>query len=285
VYLLLLTDARIGYKLTKINIPQVKNDSILGEAMNSLFDIAGKKAFVTGSGSGIGRGIAEGFLEAGARVVLSSRSGAAEEAAREYRAKGYDACAITADLEDASRLEPLFGKVMEALGGRIDILVNCAGTQHRAPSEYFPLEEFDRVMEVNLRCYFRLSQLAGRDMLSRGYGKIINIASMQSFFGIPLTPAYAASKGAVAQLTKVLGNEWISRGVNVNALAPGWFDTKLIKAVMEDDARSAEIMGRLPAKRWGGPRDIKGPAIFLASAASDYLAGVILPVDGGYLAR
>jgi 2-deoxy-D-gluconate 3-dehydrogenase len=217
--------------------------------MNPLFDITGKKALVTGGGSGIGRVIAEGFLEAGATVVLSSRSPAAEEAAKEYRAGGRDAWAITGDLSGSAQVERLFGKAMEALGGRIDILVNCAGTQHRAPSEFFPLEEFDRVMRVNLRCYFHLSQLAGRDMLSRGYGKIINIASMQSFFGIPLTPAYAASKGAVAQLTKVLGNEWISRGVNVNAIAPGWFDTKLIKAVMEDDMRSAEIMGRLPAKR------------------------------------
>jgi 2-deoxy-D-gluconate 3-dehydrogenase len=253
--------------------------------MANLFDIAGKKAFVTGSGSGIGRGIAEGFLEAGAAVVLSSRGSAATEAAKEYRAGGCEAYAITGDLGDSSQVESLFCRAREALGGRIDILVNCAGTQHRAPSEVFPLEEFDRVMQVNLRCYFQLCQLAARDMLARGYGKIINIASMQSFFGIPLTPAYAASKGAVAQLTKVLGNEWISRGVNVNAIAPGWFDTKLIKAVMQDDVRSAEIMGRLPAKRWGGPGDIKGPAIFLASAASDYLAGVILPVDGGYLAR
>jgi 2-deoxy-D-gluconate 3-dehydrogenase len=188
-------------------------------------------------------------------------------------------------LGDSSQVEPLFAKALEILGGQIDILVNCAGTQYRAPSENFPMEEFDRVMEVNLRCYFQLSQLAGRNMLARGYGKIINIASMQSFFGIPLTPAYAASKGAVAQLTKVLGNEWIARGVNVNAIAPGWFDTKLIKAVMEDEVRSTEIMGRLPAGRWGQSADIKGPAIFLASAASDYLAGVILPVDGGYLAR
>ena len=253
--------------------------------MNNLFDISGKKAFVTGSGTGIGRGIAEGFLEAGATVVLSSQGGAAQEAAKEYRALGYDAYAVTGDLGDSSQVEELFGKAMELLGGRIDILVNNAGTQHRAPSEVFPLHEFDRVMNVNCRSYFQLCQLAARDMLGRRYGKIINIASMQSFSGIPLTPAYAASKGAVAQMTKVLGNEWIQRGVNVNAIAPGWFDTKLIKAVMEDPVRSTEIMGRLPAKRWGKAADIKGPAIFLASSASDYLAGVILPVDGGYLAR
>ena len=253
--------------------------------MGNLFDIQGKKAFVTGSGTGIGRGIAEGFLEAGATVVLSSRTQAAEEAASEYRSRGHKAFAVTGDLGDSSRVEGIFTEALKILGGNIDILVNNAGTQHRAASEDFPLAEFDRVMNVNLRCYFQLSQLAGRIMLARGYGKIINIGSMQSFFGIPRTPAYAASKGAVAQLTKVLGNEWISRGVNVNAIAPGWFDTKLIKAVMEDEVRSAEIMGRLPAGKWGQARDIKGPAIFLASAASDYLAGVILPVDGGYLAR
>lgn len=252
---------------------------------HSLFDIAGKHAFVTGSGSGIGLGMAEGLLEAGCTVVLHSRSDSAVKEAERLRAAGYDAKAITGDLNSAEEAESLFNSALETLDGQMDILVNCAGAQYRAPGTEFPLEKFDEVMNVNLRSVFILCQCAGKHMLPRGYGKIINIASMQSFFGIPNTPAYAASKGAVAQLTKALGNEWISKGVNVNALAPGWIATKLTKAVVEDESRSKEIMGRLPAGRWGLPSDFKGPVIFLASAASDYLSGVVLPVDGGYLTR
>ena len=253
--------------------------------VHKLFDIHGKNALVTGSGSGIGLGIAEGLLEAGVTVVLHSRSDSAIREAERLKGLGYDAKAVTGDLRTAEESEAVFQKAMEILGNRMDILVNCAGAQHRAPALEFPLEKFDEVMDVNLRSVFVMCKCAGAHMLKRGYGKIINIASMQSFFGIPNTPAYAASKGAVAQLTKALGNEWIGKGVNVNAIAPGWIATKLTKAVVEDEARTKEIMGRLPAGRWGLPGDFKGPAIFLASAASDYLSGVILPVDGGYLTR
>ena len=253
--------------------------------VHKLFDIHGKNALVTGSGSGIGLGIAEGLLEAGVTVVLHSRSDSAIREAERLKGLGYDAKAVTGDLRTAEESEAVFQKAMEILGNRMDILVNCAGAQHRAPALEFPLEKFDEVMDVNLRSVFVMCKCAGAHMLKRGYGKIINIASMQSFFGIPNTPAYAASKGAVAQLTKALGNEWIGKGVNVNAIAPGWIATKLTKAVVEDEARTKEIMGRLPAGRWGLPGDFKGPAIFLASAASDYLSGVVLPVDGGYLTR
>ncbi len=252
---------------------------------HELFDIRGKRAFVTGSGSGIGLGIAEGFLEAGASVVLHSRSDLAVAEAERLRGLGYDAKAVTGNLGDADEAGAIFRQAVEALGGELDILVNCAGAQYRAPTLEFPLEKFDAVMDVNIRAAFVLSKLAAENMLPRGYGKIINIASMQSFFGIPGTPAYAASKGAIAQLTKALGNEWISKGINVNALAPGWIATKLTKAVVDDPSRTTEIMGRLPAGRWGLPSDFRGPAIFLASSASDYLSGVILPVDGGYLTR
>ncbi len=252
---------------------------------HAVFDISGKRAFVTGSGSGIGLGIAEGFLEAGAAVVLHSQSDRAVKEARRLQEQGFDAKAVTGNLTDAAEAEAVFGRALAALGGEVDILVNCAGTQYRAAALEFPLEKFDEVMDVNLRTVFLLSKLAAENMMPRGGGKIINIASMQSFFGIPGTPAYAASKGAVAQLTKALGSEWMSRGIQVNALAPGWIATKLAKAVVEDEARTREIMSRLPAGRWGVPADFRGPAIFLASAASDYLSGVILPVDGGYLAR
>lgn len=252
---------------------------------HNLFDIQGKHAFVTGSGSGIGLGMAEGLLEAGCKVVLHSRGDNAVKEAGRLQGLGYDAKAVTGDLVTAEGAEDTFRRALEELDGRIDILVNCAGAQHRDPALDFPLEKFDEVMNVNNRTVFILSKLAAANMLPRHYGKIINIASMQSFFGIPNTPAYAASKGAVAQLTKALGNEWISQGINVNALAPGWIATKLTKGVTEDPVRTKEIMGRLPAGRWGLPSDFKGPVVFLASAASDYLSGVVLPVDGGYLTR
>ena len=252
---------------------------------HALFDLRGKHALVTGSGSGIGLGMAEGLLEAGCRVVLHSRGDNALTEAQRLRGEGFDARAVTGDMAEEAEIRRVFDEALEQLDGRIDILVNCAGTQYRAPALDFPVEEFDRVMNVNNRAVFIMSKLAAENMMPRGYGKIINIASMQSFFGIPNTPAYAASKGAVAQLTKALGNEWIEKGINVNALAPGWIATKLTKGVTEDPVRTQEIMGRLPAKRWGYPSDFKGPVIFLASAASDYLSGVILPVDGGYLTR
>lgn len=252
---------------------------------HKLFDLTGKHAFVTGSGSGIGLGMAEGLLEAGCTVVLHSRGESAAAEAERLCEQGYRAHAVTGGLNDAGMVEDVFYRALDKLDGRMDILVNCAGAQHRAPAMEFPLEKFDEVMHVNNRAVFIMSRLAAANMLPRGYGKIINIASMQSFFGIPNTPAYAASKGAVAQLTKALGNEWISHGINVNALAPGWIATKLTRAVVEDPARTKEIMGRLPAGRWGRPDDFKGPVIFLASAASDYLSGAIIPVDGGYLTR
>ena len=251
----------------------------------NLFDISGKKALVTGSGNGIGLGLAEGLLEAGATVVLSSLSDSAVRAAEEFRKKGYDAHAVTGDLSSEADTRMVFEKSMELLGGRMDILVNNAGAQHREATEDFSLEAFDYVMNVNIRNIFVISQLAGRHMLERGYGKIVNIASMQSFFGTPRTPAYAASKGGIAQLTKAMGNEWLSRGININAIAPGWIETQMIKPVMEDPVRSKEVMGRIPAGRWGKPSDLKGAVIFLSSAASDYLSGVILPVDGGFLTR
>ena len=253
--------------------------------VHSLFDVTGKHALVTGSGSGIGLGMAEGLLEAGCRVVLHSHGDNAVKEAERLKALGYDAVSVTGDLETEEGAKAVFASALELLDGRIDILVNNAGAQFRSPALDFPLEEFDRVMNVNNRTVFILSKLAAENMMTRGYGKIINTASMQSFFGIPNTPAYAASKGAIAQLTKALGNEWISKGINVNALAPGWIATKLTRAVTEDPVRTKEIMGRLPAGRWGDPADFKGPVIFLASAASDYLSGAVIPIDGGYLTR
>ena len=254
--------------------------------MKMIFDeFQGKTAIVTGAASGMGLLCAQRLAENGANVILAdANEEGASRAATEIVQKGGSAVAAAVDVRFYDQVEAVARLAMERFG-RIDILVNCAGTQYRAPALDFPVEEFDRVMNVNNRAVFIMSKLAAENMMPRGYGKIINIASMQSFFGIPNTPAYAASKGAVAQLTKALGNEWIEKGINVNALAPGWIATKLTKGVTEDPVRTQEIMGRLPAKRWGYPSDFKGPVIFLASAASDYLSGVILPVDGGYLTR
>ena len=240
--------------------------------MKNLFDISGKKALVTGSGNGIGLGLAKSLLEAGASVVLSSKSNSAVLEAEKFRENGFDAHAVIGDLALDGTADIVFREALETLGGRMDILVNNAGTQYRSDVINFPIEEFDRVMNVNHRSIFVLCQLAGRHMLGRGYGKIVNIASMQSFFGIPNNPAYAASKGAVAQLTKAIGNEWIAKGVNVNAIAPGWFVSNLTKDIAADPVSRKERESRIPAGRWGTAEDLAGALIFLCSEASDYLS-------------
>ena len=171
---------------------------------------------------------------------------------------------------------------MRLLGG-IDILVNCAGIQKRHPSEEFPLSDWNKVIEINLTAVFHMCRLAGNEMLKKGKGKIINVASMLSFFGGYTVPAYAASKGGVAQLTKALSNEWAAKNINVNAIAPGYMATEMNTAIINDEKRNAAITARIPAKRWGTPEDVKGVVLFLASEASNYINGAIIPVDGGYL--
>lgn len=249
---------------------------------HNLFDITGRHALVTGSGSGIGLGMAEGLLEAGCKVVLHSHSQLAVQECSRLREKGFDVEAVTGDLSDVEDTRRVFKDALTLLDGRIDILVNCAGAQARYDVMDFPLDKFEEVMNVNNRAAFILSQLAAENMLTRNYGKIINVASMQSWFGGNRTAAYSASKGAIAQLTKSFGNELASRGISVNAIAPGWVATKLTQAVVDDQERSADIGHRIPIKRWGSPDDFKGPVIFLASAASDFLSGAVIPVDGGY---
>ena len=176
---------------------------------------------------------------------------------------------------------------MAFLEGRVDILVNGAGIQRKIKTEDFPLEQWDLVLSINLNAVFILSQLAGRKMLKQGYGKIINIASMLSFFGGDSVPAYAATKGAVAQLTKAMCNEWASRGINVNAVAPGFMDTELNRHInmQNNPERHMKIAERIPAGRWGTPEDMKYLAVFLASHASDYINGAVIPCDGGYLVK
>lgn len=252
----------------------------------SLFDVQGRRAIVTGGDRGLGHGQAEGLLEAGAKVVVMARTESKiDTAVAEWAERGMEAGGVVADLSDAASRGDAFDEAVRILGG-LDILVNTAGAQSRHPSEEFPLQDYETVMSVNATAPFDLCQRAARIFLPQGSGKIINMASMLSFFGGFTVPAYAASKGAIAQLTKAFANEWTSKGVNVNAIAPGYMATDMNVNLMGDDnPRYQEITARIPAHRWGTADDLKGITIFLASRASDYLSGAVIPVDGGYLVR
>ncbi len=253
--------------------------------MTSLFDLTGKKAIVTGGTRGLGRGIAEGLMEAGASVTIFGTGESAKTVAEEFCKKGFDCRGIIADIGDRVACKEAYDEAVEAMGG-LDILVNCAGVQSRHPSEEFPFEDWDWVINVNLNATFELCQLAGNTFIAQGHGKIINLASMLSFFGGFTVPAYAASKGGVAQLTKALSNEWSGKNIQVNAIAPGYMATDMNTALTDPaNPRYKEITDRIPAHRWGTGDDMKGAAIFLASAASDYLNGAVIPVDGGYLVK
>ena len=253
--------------------------------MTDLFDLTGKRAVVTGGTRGLGRDMAEGLMEAGASVVIFGTSDKVEDVAADFRTKGFRCQGLRVDLQDGEAREKGFFTAVELLGG-LDILVNCAGVQSRHPCEQFPLSEWNRVLEVNLTAPFVLSQLAAKEFLKKDepQGKIINVASMLSFFGGFTVPAYAASKGGVAQFTKSMCNELAGRGINVNAIAPGYMDTDLNTALTDpSNPRFAEISKRIPAHRWGTGEDLKGVTVFLASRASDYVNGAVIPVDGGYL--
>lgn len=251
----------------------------------TLFDVSGRTAIVTGGTRGLGHGMAEALLEAGAEVVVFGSGESAETVAAAFRARGLKCHGLAVDLADAAGREAGFARAVELLGGKLDILVNAAGIQRRHKSEDFPLDDWSAVIEVNLTAVFALCQLAGRVMLAEGRGKIVNVASLLSFFGGMIVPAYAASKGGITQLTKALSNEWAARGITVNALAPGYMATEMNAALIADAGRNAEISARIPTHRWGTADDMKGPLLFLASSASDYVNGAVIPVDGGYLGR
>jgi 2-dehydro-3-deoxy-D-gluconate 5-dehydrogenase len=252
--------------------------------MKTSFSIAGKKAIVTGAAKGLGRGMAEGLHEAGADLALIDVSDSIHNVAKEMGVQGARVVGIQADLSYRDQLTRSFNDAVAALGG-LDILLNNAGITRWSPAEEMSQADWDIVLEVNLSSVFLLAQLAGQVMLKQGHGKIINIASLLSFGGGYLTVGYAASKGGVAQLTKALANEWSSKGINVNAIAPGYMATEMNIPLMEDPARNKLILDRVPAGRWGLPEDLVGALIFLASPASDYIHGILIPVDGGFLAR
>jgi 2-deoxy-D-gluconate 3-dehydrogenase len=248
------------------------------------FRFDGKAALVTGASTGLGAAIAIALAEAGADVACHGNTHTPDATCASVVKAGRKAFALTGDLGDRETPRQLIENTIEHFG-QLDILVNNAGTIRRAPATEYSEEDWAMVIEVNLSSVFRLSQLAGRHMIKRGGGKILNIASLLSFQGGITVPAYAASKGGVAQLTKALANEWAAKNINVNAIAPGYMRTGNTKALQEDETRNRQILERIPAGRWGEPEDLAGAAVFLCSAASDYINGHVLLVDGGWMGR
>lgn len=250
------------------------------------FDLTGKKALVTGGTRGLGKGMAEGLMEAGAEVVICGTSEKAIETAEEFCQRGYRCHGLVMDLMQRDNLERDFDQAVELLDGRLDILVNAAGVQRRNSSEVFTKEDWDTVLAVNLTAPFVLCQLAAKRMVEQGKGKIINISSMLAFFGGQTVPAYAASKGGLSQFSKTMCNDLAAKGININCIAPGYMDTDMNAALTdENNPRFEEIRSRIPQGRWGTAEDLKGACIFLASDASDYVNGAVIPVDGGYLVK
>ena len=248
------------------------------------FKLDGTVALVTGAAAGLGQAIAIALAEAGADLACHGNTRSPEATCDAVDQLGRRALSITGDLSNPETPRALFDATIEKFG-RLDILVNNAGTIRRSPAVDYSEEDWAAVIQVNLSAVFRLSQLAGRQMIEQGKGKIINIASLLSFQGGITVPAYAASKGGVAQLTKALANEWAGKGINVNAIAPGYMRTSNTQALQQDETRNRQILERIPADRWGEPADLAGAAVFLASAASDYINGEVLVVDGGWMGR
>ena len=250
---------------------------------SELFDLGGKVALVTGANAGLGQGIALALARAGADIAVVSRQSAAETAAQ-VRELGRRCVEIRADLVSIEPIPRIVDETLSALG-RLDILVNNAGTIRRADAVDFSEQDWDDVIDVNLKSAFFLCQAAGRHFIAHGGGKIINIASMLSFQGGIRVPSYTASKSGIAGITRLLANEWGAKGINVNAIAPGYMVTDNTAPLRADAERSKAILDRIPAGRWGDASDLGGAAVFLASRASDYVNGAIIPVDGGWLAR
>ena len=251
--------------------------------MSDLFDLTGKSAIVTGASTGLGMGMTLALASAGADMVLVDHV-SSEEVALKVRGMGRRAVTLSVDLMRMGSID-LVARTAVAEFGKIDILVNNAGIIRRVPAIDFSEKDWDDVMALNAKTVFFLAQAAARDMVKRKYGKIINTASLLAFQGGITVPSYAASKGAVAQVTKALANEWAVHGINVNAIAPGYMATNNTKALREDPVRSKSILDRIPAGRWGTPDDLGGAVVFLASPGSDYVNGHVLVVDGGWLAR
>jgi 2-dehydro-3-deoxy-D-gluconate 5-dehydrogenase len=250
---------------------------------STMFSLKGKIALVTGANTGLGQGMALALAEAGADIAAAGFVPPAETEAK-VKALGRRFVSIDANLMTIEPIARVIAETLSGLGG-LDILVNNAGLIRRADSVDFSEKDWDDVMNVNIKAAFFMCQAAGRHMIAQGAGKIINVCSMLSFQGGIRVPSYTASKSGIAGITRLLACEWAGKGLNVNGIAPGYMATDNTAQLRADEARSAEILGRIPAGRWGEPADLGGAAIFLASKASDYLNGAVIPVDGGWLAR
>ena len=248
------------------------------------FTLSGKTALVTGSSKGLGAAMAIALAEAGADVVCHGNTSTPRETCEAITRLGRKAVCLQADFSQPGQAEQLFERASRS--AVIDILVNNAGTIRRSKATDYPDQDWAAVLEVNLNSVWKLSQCTGRALIEKGRpGKIVNVASLLAFQGGITVPAYAASKGAVAQLTKALANEWAAQGINVNAIAPGYMKTANTLALQQDPTRNRQILERIPAGRWGNPDDLAGAVVFLASAASDYIHGHVLVVDGGWMGR
>lgn len=257
----------------------------MNKELNSLFSLTGKVAMVTGASRGLGQAIAIGLAKAGATVICcSSLQGGTDNTQTKIKEIGGKTFGLAADLSSEAEVTQLYNDSIK-LTGQIDILINNAGAISRFPAHKYPFDEFRKIIDVNLNGLFLLCQLAGKDMLTRQAGKIINIASVLSYTGGLTVPAYTASKHAVAGLTKALANEWADGNIQVNAIAPGYFRTDNTQALQDNPERCSAIQSRIPAGKWGEPEQLVGAAVFLASTASDYVNGHVLAVDGGWMAR
>jgi len=250
----------------------------------SNFSLEGKTAIVTGASRGLGQGMAVGLAEAGADVAVVASSERIQETAEIVRSLGKKCIPIQADLGSIEPIPGIIDTVLKEFG-KIDILVNCAGIILRAPAIEVTEQDWNSVINLNQKTLFFMCQAAAKEMIKQKRGKIINVASVLSFQGGVLVPAYAASKAAVASITRSLANEWAPLGINVNAIAPGYIATEMTDDLQNNPGRSSAILSRIPQGRWGTPEDMKGAVVFLASKASDYLQAHILTVDGGWLSR
>ena len=266
-----------------MTIPLIQNNIM--QNILEKFSLAGKKAIIVGGAGDLGKAMVEAVLQAGAQAVVIDIDDRLFEICEGFKDNGYNVSPIKADISKISEIKNSYEAALQILGGKVDILINSAGIQRRYPSEDFPDEEWSKVIAINLDATFYYCKYAGNTMLENGGGKIINIASIMSYLGGITIPAYAASKGGVGQLTKALSNDWAAKGICVNAIAPGYMDTQLNVALINDKKRTEEVYNRVPMKRWGTGEDLKGLTVLLSSSASDYITGCIIPVDGGYLAR
>lgn len=253
--------------------------------MNKLFDLKGKTAIISGASRGLGQAMAVGLAEAGSDVtLLSTDVKNLEQTVTKVEKTGRTYLALTCDVTRRSHIDDAINETLKQFG-KIDILLNNAGTIRRAPAEHYTQDDWNLVIDTNLNAVFYFCRETGKQMIKQKNGKIINVASLLSFSGGITVPAYAASKGGVAQLTKALANEWAKYNIQVNAIAPGYFATDNTQALQDDPVRNEQIKVRIPAGRWGNPDDLKGTAVYLASNASDYVNGHILLVDGGWMSR